>query len=126
MKTLVLALAIGLLAGCATSSDELTAISPQTNIYANYDCGQLEQVCNDTEKEILLRKEIQNSRRNKGKLKMTLNVLVLPVFWGDISDDENTTELQKALGRYEEAARIAEQSRCGFKTKNSKDLMKTD
>jgi hypothetical protein len=115
-KILWLLVIIFLLAGCATKVNKVRAIPPPGDIYANHDCKQLEKVCTDRANEVRIYAARQASKRSSDNTKMTLNVLLLPVFWR-IGNNDNTARLQAAMGYYLEASKKAESLKCEFAVK---------
>jgi hypothetical protein len=115
MKTIiVLSFLVCLVCGCATDIDRIKGISPPEDIYANYDCNQLEKACNDRATDIRVFGARQASKHDRDKGKMVLNILVLPVFWG-VGNNDNTSKLQAAMGYYQEAFRKSDMLNCDFK-----------
>jgi hypothetical protein len=108
--------------GCATPVAELKPTMPDKDIYAGLDCKQLEQVCTEKTNEIRLFAAKQETKEARDSTKMTLNVLLLPVFWG-VGDDENTLKLQEAMGCYQEASNKADTLKCDFKRLPLKEIL---
>jgi hypothetical protein len=113
-----------LLFSCATNPRKVQPVPPTDNIYANYDCKQLEQACNEKANDIRIYAARQESKSRQDKNKMTLNVLVLPIFWWRLGDNENTAKLQAAMGYYEEASTMAKLQKCDFKPKPLNDILR--
>jgi hypothetical protein len=124
MKKAIIALSmlVSFVYGCATPVAELKPTMPAKDIYAGFDCKQLEEVCTEKTNEIRLFAARQETKQSKDSTKMVANVLLMPVFWG-VGDDENTAKLQDAMGYYQEASDRAESQKCDFKRLPIKDIL---
>lgn len=97
-------------------------ISPPENSYSQYNCTQLEKVCNDKAIDIRLYAAKQDSKLSKDSTKMALNMLLLPVFW-NIGNDDNTAQLQAAMGYYQEASKQSVLLNCDFKPASIAEIL---
>jgi hypothetical protein len=124
MKKAIFALLMlaGFVYGCATPVADLKPAMPAKDIYAGFDCKQLEVVCSEKTNEIRLFAARQETKQSKDSTKMVANVLLMPVFWG-VGNDENTTKLQDAMGCYQEASDRAELLKCDFKRLSIKEIL---
>ena len=107
-------LALGLIAGCATPPDKVSASYVSPMQYADYSCTQLNGELQRVQRQLVQVTGAQQKEANKDAVAMGVGLVV---FWPALfflAGDDQKEELARLKGEYEALQSAAIRKDCGF------------
>ncbi|WP_207173472.1 hypothetical protein [Halochromatium glycolicum] len=107
-------LALGLIAGCATPPDKVSASYVSPMQYADYSCAQLNGELQRVQRQLVQVTGAQQKEANKDAVAMGVGLVV---FWPALfflAGDDQKEELARLKGEYEALQAAAIRKDCGF------------
>ena len=114
-KAAVLAATMIACAGCASSSDKITAQYVSPLQYSNYDCSQLGMEAQRISGRVAQLSGVQDQKATNDAIATGVAIVV---FWPAAflvgGNDHNSAELARLKGEFETIEQVSIQKKCGF------------
>ena len=111
----ILAVTLGICAGCASSSDKIGAQYVSPLQYTSYDCGQLSMEAQRISSRVAQLAGVQDQKATNDAI---ATGVALVIFWPAAflvgGNDHNSAELGRLKGEFETIEQVSIQKKCGF------------